>query len=242
MAVNVLPLVCRKCGRDLNVFSQDVIFICERCLEAQEIHFNMENQIPFRIFGESEEIFLPFHILRGTVHEENVELLNFDNITAGMAIDDPLNQGSIDIMYKRGKLTEEILTTAGQKLVDAKKLRPPYDVEVWIPSFPSKNLLQYGLTYGKLEEDTKTEFIKDYRKLYLPVIINSEEAIFIGRNLIQSKRVRENNFVFYIEFQWNVKDKILVAVGFSRKKGFLKSDLLNITIPHSAYDFSISGG
>lgn len=242
MAIKVLPLVCRKCGRDLDVFSQDVVFVCKKCLEAQEIIFNLEKQIPFRVFGENEEIFLPFHILRGTVHEENVELLNFDNIAAGMTIDAPLNQGSIDIMYKRGELTEEILTTAGQKLVEEKKLRQPYEIEVWIPSFPSKNLLQYGLSYGKLEENTKTEFIKDYRKLYLPVIINSEEAIFIGRNLIQSKRVKENNFVFYIEFQWNVKEKILVAVGFNKDKGFLKSNLLNISIPHSAYDFSISGG
>jgi len=145
-------------------------------------------------------------------------------------------------MKKREELTEEILTTAGQKLVDAKKLRQPYDIEVWIPSFPSKNLLQYGLSYGQLDENSKTEFIKDYRKLYLPVIINSEEAVFIGKNLIQSKRVKENNFVFYTEFQWKVKEKILVAVGFSREKGFLINDILNINIPHSAYDFSISKG
>ncbi|KQC15208.1 MAG: hypothetical protein APR63_12565 [Desulfuromonas sp. SDB] len=235
MAVKVVPLVCKKCGNHLDPQKQEQVFICDRCLLAHQTVDAQEQQIKFRSYqSDRYQFFIPFYILTGNVIEHEIFLLDMDHITSGMSMQSPLDFSISDIRYQNREVNYEILETAGYKLSEAKIPKPPYTAEVWIPAFQMKNLLQYGLKYGLVNINVETELEKTYRNLDLPVIINSQEAYFIGKNLIQNNRARENNFIHFIDFSWELQKQILVAIGFSQKQGFYRSEELKLEIPLNA--------
>jgi len=235
MAIKVLPLTCSQCGNNLEAKNEDIVFICKKCLIAYETRDFKEYKIQYRSYNiENSEYFLPFFYLYGEIIEKNIEIQNIDNISYSTFNDITDDLIGLGMQKNKEKVNEEIMLSAANKLVDAKKVKPPYKVEILLPAFKARNLMQYGFEYGKLFYNSKHKFKKIYQKFNSAIIINSEEAILISENLILNKRSKENSYIFYIDYDWNVEERAVITIGFNNIEGILVNQELDIKVPLSS--------
>lgn len=235
MALKVLPLTCSKCGNNLEAKDEDVVFICKSCLIAYETRDFKEYEIQYRSFNiKNSEYFLPFFYLYGEIIEKKIEVQNLDNISQSTYDDISADLIGFGTRSRKDKVNEEIMISAANKLMNAKKVKPPYKVEMFLPAFKARNLMQYGFEYGKVFYNYRHKFERVYQKINSAIIINSDEAIMIAENLILNKRSKENSFIFYIDYDWKVEERVVITVGFNNIEGILENQELDIQVPLSS--------
>lgn len=226
MAIRVVPLKCPKCGSILKARQNDKIFICPGCLiafepgETSDVIFDVSSSS-----SESSTIFLPYFLLYATVVEKSIEVTGLDNF----AKFDPedylfvLNKNKTD-------QDEQILVSAAKKLAEAKTIKKPYSVSTIVPAFNSKNVIQYGMDFGRIFFDVPS-FEKKFIEPSLPIQISSKGAILMSKNLLLNWRAKENSYILSIDFD-QIIDKInLVILGFEKKDGILENKKTDLKIP-----------
>ncbi|MBN1620714.1 hypothetical protein JW890_08320 [candidate division WOR-3 bacterium] len=231
MAIRIIPLACGICGAELKAKEDDAVFLCPKCLKAMEPRET--DDLFFDLFStepEKASVFLPYYLLTGAATELSVEVVDLEDLSelGGINLSGYLNPFSDSQGTK-----EEIITSAGIKLAEAKKPKKTYRVVVAVPSFRSKNLIQYGMEYGKIF-DAPPLFQRGYAEPTEPIQMSSQGAILTSKNLVQLKRARENSYILSIDFDWRVDNISVVVLAFTEKAGMLENAETGLKIPVSA--------
>ncbi len=231
MAIRIVPLVCGLCGADLKAKENDALFLCPKCLKAMEPRET--DDLFFDLFStgpENAEAFLPYYLLTGTATELSVEVVDLEDLSeiGGLNLSGYLNPFSASSDTK-----DEIITSAGIKLAEAKKPKKPYRVITAVPAFRSKNVIQYGMEYGKIF-DTPPLFQRGFAEPTKAIQMSSQGAILTSKNLIQVKRARENSYILSIDFDWRIDNISFVVLAFTEKAGILENAETSLEIPVAA--------
>lgn len=231
MAIRIVPLVCGICGNSLKAKDSDQVFLCSHCVKAFEPQETTDNV--FEVLSSSSKdssIFLPYFLIRGTVTENEIEIVDLDDLAELSASD---YFGTLNPVHDNEKTKEEIVISAGKKMIEAKILKKPYSLSVAVPAFKSKNAIQYGMEYGKIFP-AEPSFGKEFAEPSLSLQMSSGGAVLTAKNLILNARANENSYILSIDFDWRIDIISVVILGFKETGGILVNEETGLKIPKTA--------